>query len=186
MYIYNIYILMKIYFFLYFIIINLFFILIIILNLLLFDISFSPLNQLIYFIFFSIFISINIYLMKPLLLLFLFIILIIIIRGTMVLFSYFICLVNLQKIKKNKLKFYYFLLYLSIFISIFLYIKLNYLFILKDFKIFDNSFNYSINKLFYFPNYLIFFFIILFIILILLISSKICYFKKKTLRNKLL
>ena len=71
---------MKIYFFLYFVITNLFFILIITLNLLLFEISFNPLNQLIYFIFFSIFIIINIYLVKPLSLLFLFIILIIIIR----------------------------------------------------------------------------------------------------------
>ena len=39
--------------FLYFIIINLFFIFIIILNLLLFKISFNPLNQLIYFVFFQ-------------------------------------------------------------------------------------------------------------------------------------
>ena len=43
---------MKIYFFLYFVITNLFFILIITLNLLLFEISFNPLNQLIYFILF--------------------------------------------------------------------------------------------------------------------------------------
>nr|WOF82972.1 NADH dehydrogenase subunit 6 [Tetragonisca angustula] len=178
--------LMKIYFFLYFMMMNLFFILIIMLNLLLFEISFNPLNQLIYFIFFSIFMSINIYLMKPMLLLFLFMILIIMISGTMVLFSYFICLVNLQKMNKIKLKSYYFLSYLFIFMSMFLYMKLNYLFMLKDFKIFDNSFNYSMNKLFYFPNYLIFFFIILFMILMLLISSKICYLEKKTLRNKLL
>ena len=90
---------MKIYFFLYFITLNLFFILIILLNLLLFKISFNPLNQLIYFTFFSISVIINIYLIKPLSLLFLFIILIIIISGIIILFSYFICLVNLQEVK---------------------------------------------------------------------------------------
>ena len=62
--------------------------------------SFNPLNQLIFilFFFFSIFISTNIYLIKPLSLLFLYTILIIIIRGIIILFSYFICLINLQKI----------------------------------------------------------------------------------------
>ena len=32
----------------------------------------------------------------------------------------------------------------------FIYVKLDYLYIIKNFKIFDNTFNYSTMKLFYF------------------------------------
>ena len=144
--------------------------------------SFNPLNQLIFilFFFFSIFISTNIYLIKPLSLLFLYTILIIIIRGIIILFSYFICLINLQKIMKNKFKIFYFIIYMCvlIFLIIHYFLKLNYLFIIKNFQIFD-----LIILVIQWWNYSIFILIILFIILILSISSKICYMKKKKKKN---
>ena len=135
---------MKIFILNYIIMINLFLVLIFLINLLLFEISFNPLNQLIYFIFFTIFMSINICLIKSLSLLLLYIILITIIRGIIILFSYFICLINLQTTIRNKFKFHYFIVYIFIvsIISIYIY-KLKFFLLIKNLKIINN-YNYSI------------------------------------------
>lgn len=167
----------------YFIFLNINLNLILILNFFYLNIFFSPLKQLIYIIFYIIFITINILILKQIISLNLLILLIIFISGILIIFSYFICLINNIPNKNNYSKL--FIINLTIlFIIIFQLTQINL--ILKNFNfnfIKNNKLN-IIKKLYLKPNYFILLIFIIFLITILLIITKICYIKNKNLRAK--
>jgi hypothetical protein len=68
--------------------------LILIINYFYLNIFLSPLKQLIYLIYYILFITLNILMLKQIISLNSFILIIILIRGILIIFSYFICLIN--------------------------------------------------------------------------------------------
>nr|DBA43777.1 TPA_asm: ND6 [Bombus picipes] len=144
----------------------------------------SPLKQLIYLIFYVIFMTMNILMYKQMISLNLFMMLIIFISGILIMFSYFISLINKSSKKNN----YFNLLLLNtmmLLISMISMTQTNKM-ILKNF-----NFNYNknnkmniIKKLYLKPNYYMLLMFIIFLIMILLIMTKICYVKNKNLRSK--
>lgn len=167
----------------YFLTINININIILIINYFYLNIFISPLKQLIYLIFYIIYITINILILKQIISLNLFILLIIFIRGILIIFSYFICLIN--KITKKNNYFNLFLLniiILIIFINSYNQIKI--IFKNLNFNYIKNNKNNIIKKLYLKPNYCILLIFIIFLIIILLIITKICYIKNKNLRAK--
>jgi glucan phosphoethanolaminetransferase (alkaline phosphatase superfamily) len=155
----------------------------IILNYIYLNIFTSPLKQLIYLIVYIIFITINILISKQNISLSLFILIIIFIRGILILFSYFIRLVNNLSIKSNHKKLIFLnivILILSIIQTIQLKIILKNLFL--NYK--KNNKNNIIKKLYLKPNIYILLIFIIFLILLLLLIVKICNIKHKNLRIK--
>jgi hypothetical protein len=167
----------------YFILFNINFNLLIIINYFCINIFFSPLKQLIYLIYFILFITINILTLKQIISLNLIILIIIFISGILIIFSYFICLINKISKKKNLYK----LIFLNILIFSFIIIQFTQIkIILKNynFNFFINNKINIIKKLYLSPNYRILSIFIIFLIIILFIISKICYIKNKNLRSK--
>lgn len=158
--------------------------LIITLNYLYLNVFISPLKQLIYLIIYIILITINILIIKQYISINLFILLIIFIRGLLILFSYFISLINNIIIKNNILN----LFYLNLFFIILTLINLKkqLFFTLKNinFNFIKNNKIIIIKKFFLKPNFFILLIFIIFLIIILLIITKICLIEYKNLRRK--
>nr|DBA43491.1 TPA_asm: ND6 [Bombus cullumanus] len=147
------------------------------------NIFLSPLKQLMYLISYLIFMTINLLMLKQTISLNIFILLVIFISGILIMFSYFICLINNTSKKINLFKL--FLLNLSMFsIMIIQYFQMNL--IIKTFNFNFSKMNKSsiIKKLYLNPNYYIMFMFIIFLIMMLFIMTKICHIKNKNLRAK--
>nr|DBA43465.1 TPA_asm: ND6 [Bombus sylvicola] len=148
------------------------------------NIFISPLKQLMWLIFYIIFMTTNILLMEQNISLNLFMLMIIFISGILIMFSYFISLINKMWMKNKSMS----LLLLNSMILILIFINLlNY----NKMIIKNLNFNYYkikkiniIKKLYLKPNYYILIIFIIFLILMLLIMTKICYIKNKNLRAK--
>nr|ATE47037.1 NADH dehydrogenase subunit 6 [Bombus breviceps] len=147
------------------------------------NIFFSPLKQLSYLIFYMIFMMINILTLKQMISLNLYILMIIFISGILVLFSYFICLINNMS---KKIKYFKLMIINSIFIFMMLFQLKQINMIMKNFNFnfFKNNKMNSINKLYLNPNYFMILLFIIFLIFMLMIMTKICYIKNKNLRAK--
>nr|DBA43569.1 TPA_asm: ND6 [Bombus haemorrhoidalis] len=143
----------------------------------------SPLKQLFYLIFYIIYMSMNLLFIKQMISLNLFMLMIIFISGILIIFSYFVCLLNKSYIKTKSLKnsFFNTLMFL-----ILIYIQINQImFFMKTFN-FNYKKNYKINiisKLYMTPNYSMLLIIIFFLLIMLLLTTKICYIKNKNLRS---
>lgn len=157
--------------------------LILIINYFYLNIYITPLKQLIHLISYILLITINILILKQSISLNLFILLIIFVRGILIIFSYFISLINNLSKKNN----YFNLFILNSIILIIILISIN------QTKIFIKNLNFNylknnkinnVKKLYLKPNYCILIIFIIFLILILLIITKICYIKNKNLRAK--
>nr|DBA43517.1 TPA_asm: ND6 [Bombus citrinus] len=143
----------------------------------------SPLKQLMYLIVYMIFMTINILISKQNISLSLFILMIIFISGMLILFSYFISLVNNLSIKSNHKKLIFLnmvILTLSMIQTMQLKMMLKNLFL--NYK--KNNKNNIIKKLYLKPNIYILLMFIIFLILLLLLMVKICNIKHKNLRMK--
>nr|YP_010934963.1 NADH dehydrogenase subunit 6 [Bombus filchnerae]QTZ18844.1 NADH dehydrogenase subunit 6 [Bombus filchnerae]WKW52611.1 NADH dehydrogenase subunit 6 [Bombus filchnerae] len=153
-------------------------------NYLYLNIFISPLKQLIYLIMYMIFMTINILILKQYISMNLFILLIIFISGLLVLFSYFISLINNMTMKNNMLN----LIYLNSFfiILMMIFMKQQLFFFLKNlnFNYMKNNKNMIIKKFFLEPNFYILFMFIIFLVMMLFIMTKICLIKYKNLRSK--
>lgn len=157
--------------------------LILILNYFYLNIFASPIKQLTYLIFYIIFISINVISLKQVISLNIYILIIIFIRGILIIFSYFISLINKISKKNSYLKLSLFNLLLLI--SIFLQFKqIDFIIKIYNFNFNKNNKLNTIKKLYLKPNYFILLIFIIFLIFILLITTKICYIKNKNLRAK--
>nr|BBC54817.1 NADH dehydrogenase subunit 6 [Apis florea] len=138
----------------------------------------NPMMLLIFLIMYSIFISISLYIICPMNSLLIFMTLIVFISGMLILFSYFISLLN--KPIKIKIKF--------IILSIMSTLLINKL--LK--KYFINNLYTSLmfknlnlmSSLYMNPNIIIFMLMIFMLIITLLLMTKISFIEKKTLRQK--
>nr|DBA43686.1 TPA_asm: ND6 [Bombus ladakhensis] len=147
------------------------------------NIFMSPLKQLMYLIFYIIFMSMNILTLKQIISLNVFMLLIIFISGILIMFSYFICLINKMTKKNNYLKLS--LLNLLIFTSMLIQFKqINLIIKNYNFNFIKNNKLNIIKKLYFKPNYFILLMFIIFLIFMLLIMTKICYIKNKNLRAK--
>nr|DBA43530.1 TPA_asm: ND6 [Bombus bifarius] len=157
--------------------------LILILNYLYMNTFMSPMKQMLYLIFYIIFMTMNIVTYKQMISLNLYILLIIFISGILILFSYFISLINKPMKKTNHFNLFYLNL---IFMMTFLFLMNNYKMNMKMFNFNYNKNNkmYNIKKLYLKPNYWILLVFIIFLIIMLLIMTKICYIKNKNLRAK--
>nr|ALO64614.1 NADH dehydrogenase subunit 6 [Bombus lapidarius] len=147
------------------------------------NIFLSPLKQLMYLIFYIIFMSMNIFMLKQNISLNVFILLIIFISGILIMFSYFICLIN--KMSKKNIYLKLSLLNLLIFLSMIMQFK-QIKFIIKNYN-FNFMKNNKLNimkKLYFKPNYFILFLLIIFLIFMLMVMTKICFIKNKNLRAK--
>nr|DBA43881.1 TPA_asm: ND6 [Bombus polaris] len=147
------------------------------------NIFYSPLKQLMYLISYIIYMMMNIMVLKQNFSLNLYILMIIFVSGILIMFSYFICLVNNMS-KKNK-----FMKIMFLNLLMFLMMMIN----LKQMKMkFKNlNFNYYknnkfnvIKKLYLKPNNFILLKFIIFLILMLFMMTKICYIKYTNLRVK--
>nr|DBA43946.1 TPA_asm: ND6 [Bombus terricola] len=147
------------------------------------NIFYYPLKQLICLIFYIIYMTLNTLIMKQNFSMNLYILMIIFISGILIMFSYFISLINKMKNNNNMFK-------MLIFNSL---ILLNMIFQIYQIKIILKHLNFNfyknnkfkiIKNLYYKPNYLILLMIIIFLIFMLLIMTKICYIKNKNLRTK--
>lgn len=147
------------------------------------NIFYYPLKQLICLIFYIIYITLNTLIIKQNFSINLYILIIIFIRGILIIFSYFIRLIN--KIKKNNNKSKILILNSLILLTIIFQIY-QIKIILKhlNFNFYKNNKFKIIKNLYYKPNHLILLIIIIFLIFILLIITKICYIKNKNLRTK--
>nr|DBA43803.1 TPA_asm: ND6 [Bombus supremus] len=157
--------------------------LMLILNYFYMNIFLSPLKQLMYLIFYIIFSSMNLLTLKQTISLNIYILLIIFISGILILFSYFISLINNMSKKNN----YFKLTLLNLLMLFIMIIQM------KQFKMImkNSTLNYkknnkmnNIKKLYLKPNYFILLMLIIFLIFMLLIMTKICYIKNKNLRAK--
>nr|QBP33739.1 NADH dehydrogenase subunit 6 [Bombus pyrosoma] len=143
----------------------------------------SPMKQLTYLIFYIIFMSINIISLKQIISLNIYILMIIFISGILIMFSYFISLINKMSKKNNYLKLSLF--NLLILMSIIIQLKqIDFIMKLYNFNFNKNMKLNSIKKLYLKPNYIILLMFIIFLIFMLLITTKICYIKNKNLRAK--
>nr|YP_010471421.1 NADH dehydrogenase subunit 6 [Tetragonula pagdeni]UVG40756.1 NADH dehydrogenase subunit 6 [Tetragonula pagdeni] len=177
---------MKILTIMYFVLsMNSFILLIFFMNMYISQVSSVPMKQLINIIFFMIWSSIILFMTKNYVTIYIFMILIVMMSGMMILFSYFISMSNMLNMKNFKFKYIYLLSYLLINISMILSMMYNYNILMKYLEIEILNSNKLVIKLFNFPNYYMLMFIILFMFLMLFMSSKICFSKKKSLRNKL-
>ena len=105
----------------------------------------NPISYIISVILFTISISVITFIEKPYLSIYVLMVLIIIIRGMIVIFSYFVSLVNLTKIPKAKYS-HYLVFYSYSFIFITIFYKINYFVYKKKFcKLFNRwvSYNYQ-------------------------------------------
>nr|QBP33713.1 NADH dehydrogenase subunit 6 [Bombus sibiricus] len=167
----------------YMLFLNMNFNLMLIMNYFYLNIFFSPLKQLMYLIFYMIFMTMNILTLKQMISLNLFILLIIFISGILIMFSYFICLINKMS-KKNS---YFKLMMFNTLMLLIMIIQLTQIkMILKNF-----NFNYTknikhsiIKKLYLKPNNFILLMFIIFLIKMLVMMTKICHIKNKNLRAK--
>nr|YP_010845370.1 NADH dehydrogenase subunit 6 [Bombus canariensis]QZO77409.1 NADH dehydrogenase subunit 6 [Bombus canariensis] len=143
----------------------------------------SPLKQLIYLILYIIYMTFNILILKQNFSMNLYILMIIFISGILIMFSYFISLINKMKKKNNTYK----MLILNSFILLIMIFQIYQMkIILKhlNFNFYKNNKFKIIKNLYYKPNHLILLMIIIFLILMLFIMTKICYIKNKNLRTK--
>nr|YP_009709982.1 NADH dehydrogenase subunit 6 [Bombus terrestris lusitanicus]YP_009709995.1 NADH dehydrogenase subunit 6 [Bombus terrestris terrestris]ALO64423.1 NADH dehydrogenase subunit 6 [Bombus terrestris]QFV14242.1 NADH dehydrogenase subunit 6 [Bombus terrestris lusitanicus]QFV14255.1 NADH dehydrogenase subunit 6 [Bombus terrestris terrestris] len=143
----------------------------------------SPLKQLIYLILYIIYMTFNTLILKQNFSMNLYILMIIFISGILIMFSYFISLINKMKKKNNTYKMLIlnsFILLIMIFQIYQMKIILKYL----NFNFYKNNKFKIIKNLYYKPNHLILLMIIIFLILMLFIMTKICYIKNKNLRTK--
>nr|DBA43972.1 TPA: ND6 [Bombus confusus] len=145
----------------------------------------TPLKQLIYLISYSMFMTLNILIYKPSISMNLFILLIIFISGMMILFSYFICMLN-NTLKKNN---YFKLFYSNLLLFIMFIQTMN----MKNMILKNSNFNFSnnnnnkyhmIKKLYLTPNYMMLIMFIIMLILMLMYMTKMCYINNKPLRMK--
>nr|YP_009714569.1 NADH dehydrogenase subunit 6 [Bombus waltoni]QGK86776.1 NADH dehydrogenase subunit 6 [Bombus waltoni] len=140
-----------------------------------------PIKQLFYLIMYITFTSMNIMFLLPNMTLNLLIILIIFISGILVLFSYFICLLNNQNKKSNSLKL--FLINLC-FLLISIFQSMNNKLLFKNFNFnFYYQKNQMIKKLYLTPNYFIMITFIIMLIYMLFLVTKMCYLEDKPLRT---
>nr|DBA43907.1 TPA_asm: ND6 [Bombus perplexus] len=147
------------------------------------NILFSPLKQLMYLISYIILMTINILMFKQMISLNLFMLLIIFISGILIMFSYFISLINKMSKKNNYFNFFL----LNFMMMMTLMISLNQIKMIMKNLNFNFQKNNKINiikKLYLKPNYYILLMFIIFLIMMLLIMTKICYIKNKNLRAK--
>nr|DBA43842.1 TPA_asm: ND6 [Bombus trifasciatus] len=157
--------------------------LMIIMNYLYLNIFLSPMKQLIYLIMYTLFLSTNILILKQKISLNILMILIIFISGFLILFSYFISLVNINTKKNNLMS----LILINLVMIILIIMQTSQLsFLLKNMTFNWKKTNSSNNmkKLYLYPNYMILISIILFLILTLILMSKICSIMFKNLRSK--
>nr|YP_010892928.1 NADH dehydrogenase subunit 6 [Tetragonula iridipennis]WJQ22763.1 NADH dehydrogenase subunit 6 [Tetragonula iridipennis] len=177
---------MKMFKIMYFVLsINSFMLVILFMNMYISQITSVPMNQIINIILFMILSSFISFMKKDYMTIYIFMILIVMVSGMMILFSYFVCMVNMINMKKFKFKYIYLLNYLLINTLMILSTVYNYNIMMKNFEIENLSLDKLIIKLFNFPNYYMLLIIISFMLLMLLMSSKICFSSKKPLRNKL-
>nr|YP_002519430.1 NADH dehydrogenase subunit 6 [Bombus hypocrita sapporensis]ABY75181.1 NADH dehydrogenase subunit 6 [Bombus hypocrita sapporensis] len=141
-----------------------------------------PLKQLIYLIFYIIFMSFNNLIMKQNFSMNLYIFMIIFISGILIMFSYFISLINKMK-KNNNISKMLILNSLIMLIMIFQIYQIKIILKHLNFNFHKNNKLKIIKNLYYKPNNLILMMIIIFLILMLLIMTKICYIKNKNLRT---
>nr|DBA43543.1 TPA_asm: ND6 [Bombus balteatus] len=157
--------------------------LLLIMNYFYLNIFYSPLKQLMYLIFYIVYMTINILMFKQNFSLNLYVLMIIFISGILIMFSYFICLINKISKKNNymKIMFMNFLMLLLMMMN------------MKQMNMMLKNLNFSycnfkklniIKKLYLKPNYLILLKFIIFLIMMLFIMTKICYIKNKNLRTK--
>nr|DBA43621.1 TPA_asm: ND6 [Bombus melanopygus] len=148
------------------------------------NIFISPLKQLMWLIFYIIFMTMNILLLEQNISLNLFMLIIIFISGMLIMFSYFISLINKMWMKNNLTNLM--ILNLMIMILIFTNLLNNIKMIMKNlnFNYYKNKKINIIKKLYLKPNYYILIMFILFLIMMLFIMTKICYIKNKNLRTK--
>nr|DBA43829.1 TPA_asm: ND6 [Bombus ussurensis] len=157
--------------------------LMIIMNYFYLNIFLSPMKQLIYLIFYTLFLSINILIFKQMMSMNIFMILIIFISGILILFSYFISLVNNPTKKNNYLK----LISVNFLMMFLMAMQIKQLkFLLKNltFNWKKNNKSNNIKKLYIYPNYSILLSLISFLILMLIMMTKICLTNYKNLRAK--
>nr|DBA43699.1 TPA_asm: ND6 [Bombus nevadensis] len=164
---------------------NLFINLILIINFFYLNIFSNPLNQLLMLIYYTIFMAINIMVFKSSISMSLFILLIIYISGMLILFSYFISMMNNISKKNNNLSNK--LLFINMMLLILLLIQLENL--KTTLKNLNYDFHYQknfsmIKKLYLTPNILILILFIIMLILMLMITTKMCYINNKCLRMK--
>nr|DBA43608.1 TPA_asm: ND6 [Bombus impatiens] len=157
--------------------------LILIFNYIFFNTFSSPMKQLLYLILYIIFMAINSLMYKQMFSLNLYILLIIFISGILILFSYFISLIN--KLSK-KYNFFSLLLMNLIMVMTSLFSINNYdmYFKILNFNYYKNNKIFNMKKMYLEPNYYILLMLIIFLIIMLLIMTKICFIKNKNLRAK--
>nr|DBA43504.1 TPA_asm: ND6 [Bombus convexus] len=157
--------------------------LLLILNYFYLNISMFPTKQLFYLIIYTIFSSINIMILLPSMSLNLLIILIIFISGILVLFSYFICLLNNSNKKKTTNISKLILINLMI-IMISIIQLMNNKLLLKNLNFnFHFPKNQMIKKLYLTPNYFFMISFIIILIYMLFMVTKMCYIQEKPLRT---
>nr|ALK48405.1 NADH dehydrogenase subunit 6 [Bombus terrestris] len=142
----------------------------------------SPLKQLIYLILYIIYMTFNTLILKQNFSMNLYILMIIFISGILIMFSYFISLIN--KMKKKMMLMKYILNSFILLIMIFQIYQMKIILKYLNFNFYKNNKFKIIKNLYYKPNHLILLMIIIFLILMLFIMTKICYIKNKNLRTK--
>nr|DBA43816.1 TPA_asm: ND6 [Bombus vosnesenskii] len=167
----------------FFLFLNLYINLILILNYFYMNSFITPLKQMLYLIFYIIFMSINTLMYKQMISLNLYILLIIFISGILILFSYFISLINKPSKKFNYLNLFIMYLILML-ISLPMIYKYPINIKMLNFNYSKNNKIYNIKKLYLNPNYYILLMFIVFLVMMLFIMTKICYIKNKNLRAK--
>nr|AGI56725.1 NADH dehydrogenase subunit 6 [Apis andreniformis] len=139
----------------------------------------NPMLLLIYLIFYSIFMSISLYIMDPNDSLLIFMMMIVFISGMLILFSYFVSLMN--KPFKFKVKFMSLCLFFMLLICKLLskYFINNLYSILMEGK----NLNFNLSSLYSNPNFILFLLMVFMLIITLILMAKISYTDKKTLRQ---
>nr|ALO64802.1 NADH dehydrogenase subunit 6 [Nomada flava] len=150
------------------------------LNLYYYNIFLNPIKQMIFLIIYTILLSFYMYTYMCSYL-YSMLILIVYISGVMILFSYFISLLNISM--KNNFKMLMFMIMTMILIILIIYYLMNNL----NIKLFNDNLLYikfmKIYYLYFYSNIIFLFMLIMFLIMMLYLSFKICFLKKKSLRK---